>query len=110
MRSRYQRPLDEPLLGDDVEDGNAGRRRQGIRDVGGHVQEALADAVLLDCGGRHGRGQRQAAPQRLRDGDEVGDDAVVLEAEHRPEPPEPRLRLVEDEQHPALGAHLLEAT
>src|ERR671935_781575 len=72
----------------------------------GDVEEALAHAVLLDSGARDRRRERDAAAERLRDGYEVGDDAVVLEAEHRPEPAEPGLRLVEHEEHAALVAQL----
>ena len=70
------------------------------------MEEALPDAVLLDRGARDRRRQRDAAAERLRNGDEVGDDAVVLEAEHRPEPAEPCLSLVEHEEHASLVAQL----
>src|SRR4029450_2588495 len=68
----------------------------------GDVEEALAHAVLLDRGARDRRRERDAAAERLRDGYEVGDHAVVLEAEHRPEPAEPGLRLVEYPEHASL--------
>src|SRR5436190_6624004 len=74
--------------------------------MGGDVEEALPDAVLLDRGARDRRRQRDAAAERLRNGDEVGDDAVALEAEHRPEPAEPGLRLVEHEEYASLVAQL----
>src|SRR5919201_765576 len=72
----------------------------------GDVEEPLAHAVLHARGARDRRCERDAAAERLRDGYEVGDDAVVLEAEHRPEPAEPGLRLVEHEEHAALVAQL----
>jgi hypothetical protein len=50
------------------------------------------------------RSHRQAAGDRLRDTEDVGNDLVLLEREHRPGPAEPRLDLVEDEQHAALAA------
>ena len=79
-----------------------------VRDVRGDVQEALLERVGLDRVGGDRRRQRQAAAERLRQRDEVRHHVVLLEREHRPDAAERRLRLVDDEQHPALLAALLE--
>src|SRR5439155_20514349 len=72
----------------------------------GDVEEALPDTVLFDQRVRDRRGQWDAATERLRDGHEIRDDAIVLEPEHRPQPSEPGLRLVKHEQHAAGIAEL----
>ena len=89
-------PLDQPLLGDHVEDGEPRRCGQRVGDVRGDVEEALVVAVLLDRARRDRRGEREPAAERLRDADEIGDDLVVLEPEHRPQAPEAGLRLVQE--------------
>ena len=48
-------------------------------------------------------------PEGLRDRDDIGDDGVLFEPEHRPEPPEPRLSLVDDEQPAPLVRGVCEA-
>ena len=52
--------------------------------------------------------QRQAAAERLGEREDVRHDAVLLEREHRADAAERGLRLVEDQQHAALLAVLLE--
>src|SRR5207248_9979098 len=47
-----------------------------------------------------------AAAEMLRHGDDVGDDAVALEAEHGAVLPETGLLLVDDQQHATLMAEL----
>ena len=72
------------------------------------MQEALLERVGLDRVGGDRRRQRQPAAERLRQRDEVRHHVVLLEREHRPDAAERGLRLVDDEQHPALLAALLE--
>ena len=57
--------------------------------------------------GDHGR-DRQPGAERLGQRQDVGHDAVALEGIHVAGPAQAGLRLVEDEQHAALDAHLLE--
>src|ERR1039458_5872630 len=53
--------------------------------------------------------RREAARERLRDADDVGVKAPVLEREEAPGASEPRLHLVADEQRAVLAAGLLRA-
>ena len=62
----------------------------------------------LDLGRGDHDGHRQAAAQGLRQGQHVRHDAVALEGVHGAGPAHPGLRLVDDQQHPALLAELLE--
>src|SRR5439155_26322001 len=101
--------LDEAFLFDSLEHRETGGGGQRVGDVRGDVEEALPDTVLLDKRVRDGRREWDAAAERLRDGHEIRDDAVVFEPEHRPQPSEPGLRLVKHEQHPAGIAELAQA-
>ena len=53
--------------------------------------------------GQHG-GQREAGAERLRQGQDVGDDAVALEGVPIAGAAEPGLGLIKDQQHPAFPA------
>ena len=53
-------------------------------------------------------GERHAAGERLRGGDQVRDDAVVLAREHRAGPAEAGLDLVGDEHDAVLVSELLD--
>ena len=54
----------------------------------------------------HGRQRHDAAAERLAEDVHVGHDVLVLDGERRAGAAEPRLDLVGDQQHAALGAEL----
>ena len=101
------RALDEPLVLDHVEHGE----RRGLRD-------RVADVRAADtaCDGRvhdlrlaeHAR-ERQPHRDRLRDRDQVGLDAEVLDREEAARAREAALHLVADEHDPVLVADLAAA-
>jgi hypothetical protein len=68
----------------------------------GVEREPALVAFLLDRIRRDGGGQRDPAAESLRHGHDVGGDAKVRCREPVAEAPECGLRLVEDEEHPAL--------
>src|SRR5216684_1177985 len=92
----------------DIETGDAGGADEGIVAVRVRRRVARGDDRLLDLGGRRHGADPDAATEMLGDGDDVGNDAVALETEHRAELAEAGLLLVDDEQHAALDAELLE--
>ena len=62
---------------------------------------SIASVVMVADSGR-------PPPSVLESATKSGNDVVLLEGEHRADAAERRLRLVDDEQHPALFAALLE--
>ena len=99
-------PLDQALAGDHLEHGQPDGGRQRVA----HVRRVEEEAPLVGLGldrlrGQRGR-QRKAGAERLRQGEEVRDDAVTLEGEHRAGAAEPRLGFVDHEQHAPLVASL----
>ena len=107
--ARVARPVDQPVAQHDLEDLQADRRGQRIVHVG-RVEEvtcARRPAAAIAVVGHHGR-QRHAGAQGLGEGQDVRHDAVALEGEHGAGAAEARLRLVEDQQHAASLAVLLE--
>ena len=94
----------EPVALQHVQHGVADGGGQRVVDVRGEEQESALVGPLLDLGaGQHG-GQRQAGAEGLGQGEDVGDDAVALERVPVAGAAQPGLRLVEDQQHAALGA------
>ena len=90
--------LAEALLVDHVEDGErggVGDRVADVRAADGAVVRRVHDLRLAE----HAR-ERQAGGDRLRDGDQVGLDAVVLDREELAGAREAGLDLVGDEQIP----------
>ena len=72
------------------------------------MNEALLVAILLDLGAGYRRGERHAAAERLGDREKIRHDAVLLEAEIGADPAERGLRLVQDQEHAARLAQLLQ--
>ena len=91
------RPLGQMFLRDHVEHRKAHRGGQGVAHMARDVNEAPFDDARLDLRADDRRREGQAAAQGLRDRHDVGDDAVLLEAEHRAEAAEASLCLVHDE-------------
>ncbi len=77
-----------------------------VADVGRVEEVAALVGARLDLVRRDDRGQRQPGAERLGHRDDVGDDAVALEAVAVARAVERGLRLVEDQQHPARVAVL----
>ena len=76
--------------------------------MGGEEQETSVMADGFDLlAGDHG-GHRQTRAEGLGQREQVRHDSVRFEGVHRPGAPDPGLRLVDDQQHAALVAHLLE--
>ena len=97
-----RRALDDVLLLDHVEH----RERRGLRDGIADVRAADRGVAgrVHDLGGADHARERQPGGDRLRDGHQVGLDAVVLHREHAPGAPEAGLHLVGDEDDPVLVA------
>ena len=103
MRARIVSPIrwarsTQPFLLEHVEDGDRGRERDGVADVG--AADRVVPERVHDLGLAEHAGQRQPAGDRLGHRDQVRLDAVVLDGEHPPGAPEARLHLVGDEQDP----------
>src|ERR671922_125888 len=96
------RALDESLLLEDVEDGQRGRLRDRVADVG--AADRGVGRRVHDLGAADHPREREAGGDRLRDDHEVGLDAVVLDRPHATGPSVARLHLVDDEHDPVLVA------
>ena len=94
--------LDQLLLGDHVEHGEC--RRAGDRAAGIGAAEAARIRRVHDRGPADDARQREAAGERFGDGDEVGLDAGILDAEHLAGAREAGLHLVGDQQDAVLVA------
>src|SRR5205823_14943880 len=81
------------------------RRVIGMR-VGRRI--AAAYDLVLDLGRGNNGADADAAAEMLGDRDDVGNDAFRLEAKHLPELAKASLLFIDDQQHVALMAHLLE--
>src|SRR5260221_1261627 len=92
----------------DIETRDTSGADEGTVAVRVRRRVARGDDRLLDRGGRRHGADPDAAAEMLGDGDDVGNDAVALETEHRAKLAEAGLLLVDDEQHAALDAELLE--
>ena len=90
--------VDEALVLEDVEDGERGRQRDRVADVGA-ADRAVAGRVHDLRLAEHAR-ERQPGGDRLGDRDQVGLDAVVLDREHPAGAAEAGLHLVDDEDDP----------
>ena len=99
--------LADALVLDHVEDGERRGLRHRVADVGPTdrgVAGGVHDLGLAD----HTR-EREAGGNRLRDGDQVGLDPVVLDREQLAGTPEARLHLVDDHDDPVLVADRAQA-
>ncbi|MNW01272.1 hypothetical protein D3C71_1968870 [compost metagenome] len=76
--------------------------------MGGVEQVATLVRALLDVGGGHDGGQRQPGAQRFGQREDVGQHTVAFERKHGACAAHAGLRLVQDQQHLALFALLLE--
>ena len=87
------------------------RQRRGDRQgrAGMRRCHRAGGVELHDVGAPDHRGQRKGTGDALAAGDEVGDDAIVLEREPSPGPAETRLHFVHDEKRVILPAPRLEA-
>jgi hypothetical protein len=104
----------QPLTVDQRQIGDARRRADGMGGIG----PAMADgAVLVGAAFQHrphlladdgARQRRIGRGQPLGDGDEVGAHAVMVGAEHGPEPPEAGHHLVGDQQDVVFLQHRLD--
>ena len=104
--------VERSLLLEDLERRQRRRTGERVAGVGVAVEEGLellvlAEEALVDALGRERRRERQvAARQALRDGHEVGRDALVLAREHRPGAAEAGRDLVADQEHVVLVAEM----
>ena len=98
---RQRRGVEAPHLGDHGVDGGGGDRRAA---VGAAVVAGLEHRG--DVGARPARADRHAVAHRLGQRDDVGRDAVVLEAEPPPGAAEPGLDLVDHQQRRRCVADL----
>ena len=89
-------------LGEHVDGGDGGRAADRVAAVGAAV--AAGGPAGHELGRRADRGDREARRQALGHHDDVGPDAVLLDAEHRAGATEAALHLVGDEQDPVLAA------
>jgi hypothetical protein len=103
MRSPIAAPRSsEALLLEHVEDGERRRLRDRVADV--RAADRRVARRVHDLGLAEHAGERQASRDRLRDRDQVGLDAVVLDAEHPARCGRSRLHLVDDEDDAVLVA------
>ena len=94
--------LDQPLVADRLEHGDAG----GAGDRVAAVRRAVraATPALAELAPGHDRRQREPVGDRLGHAHDVGDDPRVLERPHLARPAVARLHLVGDQQDPVLVA------
>src|SRR5262245_14276441 len=81
-------------------------RWQRVRDVRSCMEEALVVAIRLNGRRAYDGRERQSSSQGLRQSQQVGFDAEVLESEIRAESAKGGLRLIENQQHAAPVAML----
>ncbi|OPZ09893.1 MAG: hypothetical protein BWZ08_00086 [candidate division BRC1 bacterium ADurb.BinA292] len=95
-------PLDKPFALERLQIGQRGGGAHGVRRVrAGHLAGTIQAHQLL--GAEHG-GQRHAAGDPLAAGDQIGDDAQMLEAEQPAGAAEPGLNLIQDQDGAVLVA------
>src|SRR5256712_10894700 len=93
--SQPRRVRDELLLLDHVEGRDRGRARHGV--AAERVAVGPGDAEV-ELRVEHRGADRDSAPERLREGEDVRHHAFVLHSEHPPRPSESRLDLVRDQE------------
>ena len=96
------RALEQPLVLDHVEHRQRGREGDRVADVG--AADAADDGRVHDLGPAEHARERQAVGDRLRDADQVGLDARVLDPEEPAGAAEARLHLVDDQDDPVAVA------
>ena len=115
-RDLLWKPLEHPLVAEDVERREAHRRRERIAAVGVAVEERAlfgvrAEERVPDASGRErGRHREVARREPLREAEEVGHDRLLFAGEHRARAAEADGDLVEDEEHVVPPGDLAHAT
>jgi hypothetical protein len=101
------RALVQALLLEDVQHGHCSCLRDGVADVG--AADRRVAGRIHDLGLADHTGERQTGCDRLRDGDQIGLDSVVLDREELAGAAEPRLNLVDYHDDPVLVAEPADA-
>ena len=104
--AEHRRALGHAIAQDDLdhlEADGGGQRIGGVRRV---EEEAALGRHILDLRRRQHGGERQAGAKCLGEREILGHHAVALAGEQSAGAAEPGLRLVEDQMHVALAAHL----
>ena len=83
-------------------------RRQGIGDMRGYVEKAFVVAIRLDSRRADDGRERQSGSQGFRQRQQIRFDAEMLKGEILAKPAKGRLGLIENEQHAAPFAMLLD--